>query len=53
MATRWFDSDAGGSVLAWEENHVVSEVELDFGQREVGEWNLFCIYDLAISVIAR
>jgi hypothetical protein len=48
-----FDSDASGSVLAREENHVVGEVELDFGQRKVGEWNRFCIDDLAVAVIAR
>lgn len=30
-----------GSVLAGEEYHVLREIELDLGQRKVGEWDFF------------
>src|ERR1017187_7023950 len=41
------------SVLAWQMDHVVSEIQRDFIQREIGVLNLLGEHDVAVAIIAR
>ena len=41
------------SVLAWQMDHVVSEIQRDFIQREIGVLDLLGEHDVAISIVAR
>src|ERR1700687_6436358 len=41
------------SVLAWQMDHVVSEIQRDFIQREIGVLDLLGEHDVAIAIVAR
>jgi hypothetical protein len=41
------------SVLAWQVDYVVGEVQRDFIQREIGVLDLFGEHDVAIAVVVR
>ena len=42
---------AARSVLAWQEDHVICEIELDFGEGKIREWDRFGINDIVVPVI--
>jgi len=39
-------------MFAGQQNHVVREVELDFGQRKVREWNRLCVHGVSVPIVA-
>jgi len=41
------------SVLAWQVDHVVGEIQRDFIQREIGVLDLLGEHDVAVAIVAR